>query len=591
MIKLTNINYLKAFKKAVPLLMLIITLNLHGQGFNAPDIICISDSLKGLEYTGLTPKTYNWNFCIGNLALDPTSENFDCGGTLNDPAYIDFFEDPGNGTYYTFVTNQADGSITRNYYGTDPMSDPISDKLAISGASLPNPLRGISIIQRGSDYYAFVVGGDADSSKIVRIYFSNTLSAPSPLAINLGNIGDLNGPSDLKIINNGGFYKGYILNQESNTLTFIDFVNGIYNTPNGTNIGNPNGLLIHPTGLYFDQEPSSRKWFVFVANRDGDDIVRVDFGSLISNPSPTAVSLGGSSVLDNPLDITVYKECEGTYGFITNSSNEIVRFELLTNEYADNNPVFENLGAISNLSSPMSISNIFLSENTYITYIANTDANNVTRLSFLGCDNATPSSWTVDSKPPAIHYDQPGTYNIFLLADEKSYCQNVEVLPNPRMELGNDTAIKGGASIVLEPDSTYYAYRWKSNNIHDPVNSSESSIEVDRTGTYTLTVTDESGCSTTDAIDIVVDIGIPNFFTPNNDSYNDTWEIPLLYSEPESEVMVFDRFGNIVAQYKAGDGFWDGKSNGRLLPQGTYWYVIKVPGTSKPYKGSISIKY
>lgn len=127
--------------------------------------------------------------------------------------------------------------------------------------------------------------------------------------------------------------------------------------------------------------------------------------------------------------------------------------------------------------------------------------------------------------------------------------------------------------------------------MYDPIDSREHSIEVDRTGTYTLIVTDENGCSSIDHLDVIVDIGIPNYFTPNNDSYNDTWVIPLLYSDPESEIMIFDRFGNIVAQYQAGDGYWDGTSNGRLLPQGTYWYVIKVPGTSRPYKGSISIKY
>jgi len=87
-----------------------------------------------------------------------------------------------------------------------------------------------------------------------------------------------------------------------------------------------------------------------------------------------------------------------------------------------------------------------------------------------------------------------------------------------------------------------------------------------------------------------VDIGIPNFFTPNGDGYNDTWEIPFLTTEPEAEIAVFDRFGNLLASYKAASRGWNGSSKGRELPTGTYWYIIKVPGINKPFKGPVTIK-
>jgi len=53
---------------------------------------------------------------------------------------------------------------------------------------------------------------------------------------------------------------------------------------------------------------------------------------------------------------------------------------------------------------------------------------------------------------------------------------------------------------------------------------------------------------------------------------------------------VYDRFGNLLARYKAAIGGWDGTSNGREMPTGTYWYIIEVPGMDKPFKGPVTLK-
>jgi gliding motility-associated-like protein len=151
------------------------------------------------------------------------------------------------------------------------------------------------------------------------------------------------------------------------------------------------------------------------------------------------------------------------------------------------------------------------------------------------------------------------------------------------MELGNDTLIAAGTTIELSPDSTWSANQWSTG-------SQDQSIMVNQAGVYSLTVTNQYGCKATDEIEVIIDIGIPNFFTPNGDGYNDTWEIPFLKTEPGASVSVFDRFGNLLAKYKAtGDG-WDGRSQGRDMPTGTYWYIIEVPGMDKPYKGPVTIK-
>jgi gliding motility-associated-like protein len=253
----------------------------------------------------------------------------------------------------------------------------------------------------------------------------------------------------------------------------------------------------------------------------------------------------------------------------------------------DNPPDFTSLGEIGSLYNPQGISDVFRVGDTLYAFVANIDNSTITRLYFPGCDNAIPSSST-DRNPPPVSYNASGIYNINLVIDEgqpdqENMCKNIVVLDSADVNLGNDTVITAGSVIDLMPDSTYSSYLWNTG-------SNTRIISVDKPGIYTLTVTNQYGCVATDEIEVIVDIGIPNFFTPNNDGYNDTWDIPFLTTEPQSNISVFDRFGNLLIRYKAGEGNWDGQSNGRELPVGTYWYIIEVPGMDKPYKGSVTIK-
>jgi len=79
---------------------------------------------------------------------------------------------------------------------------------------------------------------------------------------------------------------------------------------------------------------------------------------------------------------------------------------------------------------------------------------------------------------------------------------------------------------------------------------------------------------------------IPEGFSPNGDTINDTFEIPGLgYLFPNFEMEIFNRYGNKVFKYsnesRTEPFWWDGFSDGRLtmgssksLPTGTYYYVL-----------------
>jgi len=69
---------------------------------------------------------------------------------------------------------------------------------------------------------------------------------------------------------------------------------------------------------------------------------------------------------------------------------------------------------------------------------------------------------------------------------------------------------------------------------------------------------------------------IPNGFSPNGDGINDVLEITCLEKHPGSSLTVFNRWGDEVYGSIDYRNNWDGTWNGKSLPSGTYYYVLKV---------------
>ena len=113
-------------------------------------------------------------------------------------------------------------------------------------------------------------------------------------------------------------------------------------------------------------------------------------------------------------------------------------------------------------------------------------------------------------------------------------------------------------------------------------------FQVLATGTYTVVVEDENGCTAEAQINMeFIDIDIPNFFTPNDDGDNDTWVPENLEGFPKAQVEVFDRYGRIITQF-GHKGEWDGTYNGSLLPTGDYWYTITLDG-GRQFVGNVTL--
>ncbi len=192
-----------------------------------------------------------------------------------------------------------------------------------------------------------------------------------------------------------------------------------------------------------------------------------------------------------------------------------------------------------------------------------------------------------------------GVYTLTWDINNDSICfdsDDVEITfykPPENTDAGNDQVLDYIFETNLEANTPAEGYgEWTivsgNANINDIYNP-ETFISELSYGTTVLKWTIENGaCSDYDDVSISIgDLKIPNGFSPNDDGFNDFFEIPGIDSY-QNKVSVFNRWGKLIFEMEQYNNTWDGKNNnGKLLPDDTYFYVIELNG--KTYNGYIMI--
>ncbi|MBN2777100.1 MAG: gliding motility-associated C-terminal domain-containing protein [Bacteroidales bacterium] len=144
----------------------------------------------------------------------------------------------------------------------------------------------------------------------------------------------------------------------------------------------------------------------------------------------------------------------------------------------------------------------------------------------------------------------------------------------------------GVISISTTGGTAPYEFYWE-NGVTDTI------VENLSAGTYSITITDFKGCTHTENIDIDNTYSIclvpASVLTPNNDGKNDYWKIMFIEMHPQAEVFVYSRAGQLVFNSTGYNSDWDGTNNGKVLPTGSYLYIIDLKDNSDPMRGYIDI--
>jgi len=108
-------------------------------------------------------------------------------------------------------------------------------------------------------------------------------------------------------------------------------------------------------------------------------------------------------------------------------------------------------------------------------------------------------------------------------------------------------------------------------------------------GVHTVYVKDLDGCPTTSQEFSI--LGIPKFFTPNGDGFNDRWNVLGANSKyhPGITAFIYDRYGKLLKEIGSAGAGWDGTYNGSPLPSDDYWYVVRLEN-GQTLKGHFSLK-
>ena len=121
-------------------------------------------------------------------------------------------------------------------------------------------------------------------------------------------------------------------------------------------------------------------------------------------------------------------------------------------------------------------------------------------------------------------------------------------------------------------------------------------------GTYTTVLTVSNGFCT-DTTQIVIDVYVaevivPELLTPNGDGKNDVFNIKNIDYFPNNELLIFNRWGNLVYKMKGYKNTWDGTPNSEgktgsdKLPTSTYFYLLQLNDKdAKVYRGFVELIY
>ena len=200
--------------------------------------------------------------------------------------------------------------------------------------------------------------------------------------------------------------------------------------------------------------------------------------------------------------------------------------------------------------------------------------------------------WSNGALSSEIVVNSPGTYTVTVndSLDDDSTCavtETVQVIEAPfptAINIITEDWTSSSNSIKIEVDgSDNYLF-----SIDDDVYQSTNSFNDLEAGDYMVYVKNEYDCLVYS--EAVYLLNYPKFFTPNNDGFNDYWNIDFLEKEPQTEIHIFDRYGKLIKRLTPLSQGWDGTFNGQLLATSDYWFVLHIPGKDKTYKGHFTLK-
>lgn len=192
--------------------------------------------------------------------------------------------------------------------------------------------------------------------------------------------------------------------------------------------------------------------------------------------------------------------------------------------------------------------------------------------------------WSTGENTQKITITTPGTYTVTVTNENNcSSTKTIIVTEHLLPEIDYIEVKEASVLIFSKQPQAYFEYAIDEGNFQ----TSNAFFDIP-SGLHTAYIRDITACGQ-DNKNFIVLIP-PKFFTPNNDSYNDRWEINGLIYYPKASVHIFDRYGKLISILHAQNLSWDGTYHQTMLPADDYWYVMKIDENNPEIRGHFSLK-
>lgn len=188
--------------------------------------------------------------------------------------------------------------------------------------------------------------------------------------------------------------------------------------------------------------------------------------------------------------------------------------------------------------------------------------------------------------PAIIVFDSASNYNVSHIITDLLGCADtissmIAIIPKPdcAFEITENTVVNNGELHFNNQTNGAVEYAWNfGNNTFSSL--FEPFIKYDLEGNYTITLvaTNPDGCKDTALRQYYYMPGLwlPNAFSPDNNSQNDIFRpVTQRNTLDPYQLLVFDRWGQMIFKSTNPEVGWDGKYNGEPCPAGSYSYLVQ----------------
>lgn len=199
-------------------------------------------------------------------------------------------------------------------------------------------------------------------------------------------------------------------------------------------------------------------------------------------------------------------------------------------------------------------------------------------------------SWSNGDDASYTEVNEPGTYTVTVTDPNGcSSSRSITVVPSNIASIDNievtDASSNNSITVIVSGEGQY---EFALDNSNGPYQASPFFENV-TPGFHTVFVQDMNGCGIADELISVV--GFPKFFTPNNDGYNDTWQVKGINDQfqPNTLIYIFDRHGKLLVELDPLGPGWNGTYKGRPLPSDDYWFSVTLQD-GRAYNNHFTLK-